>query len=472
MDNIKEYRKPLKKSIFIGCSVFIILLCFILSIITYRTYNRSLYNAYQDRMRDIIEYVESHIDIDDLDECVRTGVESEKYKELVAFMDGIMEDYDIHYLYLVTPVSVDPPLMMNIISADTAEGRATDPDGYYLGYVAQDDYDPAEIQRYFDAYGKEDIVFFKDFSAWGSDYPAARTLRNKAGEPFTMLCVDIEVEELEKEIRQFTVVNIVLIVLLGFVFISFFLYWMTKNITDPISKLEKSVVSFARISHEQKDPEKLSYESPNIHTDNEVESLSNAVEQLSKDMKEYVKNIVEVEDKVQDMKNQVNKMDTVAYQDALTHVKNKAWYDKVQERVDDDIIHGRARFGIIMVDLNSLKKVNDTYGHDHGNEYISGSCHIICVIFNHSPVFRIGGDEFVVLLENGDYDHRDVLMQRMKEAFDQASSDETREPWERYSASYGMAIFDDSRDISMEDVFKRADKLMYQHKLETKSARE
>ena len=157
MDDFKEYRKPLKKSIFIGCSVFIILLCFILSILTFRTYNRSLYNAYQDRMRDIVEYVESHIDIDDLYECVQTGEESEKFTELVAFMDGIMEDYDIHFLYIVTPLSVDPPQMMNIISADTAEGRATDPDGYYLGYIAPDDYDSAEMQRYFDAYGKEGI---------------------------------------------------------------------------------------------------------------------------------------------------------------------------------------------------------------------------------------------------------------------------------------------------------------------------
>ena len=165
-------------------------------------------------------------------------------------------------------------------------------------------------------------------------------------------------------------------------------------------------------------------------------------------------------------------MDMVAYQDALTHVKNKAWYDKTKERVDQEIITGRARFGLVMVDLNNLKKVNDTYGHEHGNDYISGACHIICVIFEHSPVFRIGGDEFVVLLENGDFDHRHVLMQRMAEEFEKSSSDESREPWERYSAAYGMTTFDDSEDISMDDVFKRADKLMYQHKLETKSARE
>ena len=71
-------RRPLRRSIFIGCSIFIILLCLILSILTYTTYTGSLYKSYEERMTDIINYVETHIDVDDLSECVATGVESEK----------------------------------------------------------------------------------------------------------------------------------------------------------------------------------------------------------------------------------------------------------------------------------------------------------------------------------------------------------------------------------------------------------
>ena len=82
-------KKPLKRSIIIGCSVFIVLLCLILSVLTYTTYTTSLYHSYEERMTDIIEYVESHIDMDDLSQCVETGIESEKYRELLAFMGGI-----------------------------------------------------------------------------------------------------------------------------------------------------------------------------------------------------------------------------------------------------------------------------------------------------------------------------------------------------------------------------------------------
>ena len=466
-------KRPLKKSIFISCAIFFIFLSLVLSILTYTNYTRSLYHAYELRMTDIIEYVESHMDIEDLSNCVDTGVESEKYAELMDFMDGIMDDFDIHFLYIVRPISADTPTVMkNILSADTHVGRQTDPDGLTLNYMIEDGYEPQYLKLYMEAMNSDGITFFKDFSDWGYDYTGVKPLINAKGEKFALLCVDIEVSDLRSTIREYMIVNVVLIIILGLLFILFFIAWANRNITEPITKLEKSVVSFAERSHEQKDPDKLSYDDPHIMTHNEVESLSNAVAQMSSDMRAYVKSILDAEGQVEDMKSQVIQMDTVAYQDALTHVKNKAWYDKTKSRVDEDIINGKAKFAILMIDLNNLKKVNDTYGHEHGDQYISGSCHQICKIYSHSPVFRIGGDEFVVLLENQDYDHRDQLLTALRASFEASSNDEDREPWERYSAATGMAIFDEENDVSMDDVFKRADTLMYQNKLESKMARE
>ncbi len=465
-------RKPLKKSIIISSSVFFLFLCLVLSIMTYNSYTKSLYRAYELRMADIIEYVESHIDKEDLSECVETGVISDKYMELMDFMDSVMDDFDIHFLYIVYPLKVEEPTeMLNILSADTHEGRITDPDGLTLDTVIVDGYEPQYIQLYVNALSTDSISYFKDFSDWGYDYTGLKPLVNEKGERFALLCVDIEVSELRNTIKKYTVTNVLLIIVLGLIFTVSFVLWASRNITEPISRLEKSVVSFAVASHGQKDPDKLNYDDPNIHTQNEVESLSNAVAQMSGDMRTYVKNILDAEGQVEDMKSQVSKMDMVAYQDALTHVKNKAWYDKTKARVDEDIINGKARFGLVMVDLNQLKKINDTYGHEHGNEYISGSCHQICKIYDHSPVFRIGGDEFVVLLENKDYDNREQLLKQLKTSFELSSADGEREPWDRYSAAVGMAVFDSENDVSMDDVFKRADTLMYQNKLESKMGR-
>lgn len=466
-------RKPLKRSIIIGCTVFIVLLCLILSVLTYTTYTRSLYRSYEARMTDIIEYVESHIDVDDLAQCIDTGVESEKFKEMMTFMDGIMEDFDVHYLYIVKPVEYeDSYVMMNIFSADTAQGRLEDPDGYYLGMLLHDDYELKDVLLYKEAMEKDGIVFFKNVSIWGYDYTGLLTLVDSKGDRVAALGVDFDVYELQRSIRAFTIVNVALIVILGCLFMGMFLLWMNRNVSGPITRLERSVVAFASSAHDQKDPEKLKYDDPDIHTQNEVESLSNAMSQMSLDMKKYVRNILDAEGVVEDMKTKVNQMDMVVYQDALTHVKNKAWYDMTEERVNGDIQAGTARFGILMADLNNLKKINDNYGHDHGNDYITGACHHICVTYQHSPVVRVGGDEFVVILENSDYDHREELLAEIKEVFNKACSDAWKDPWEKYSCAFGMAVYEQGKDRTMEDVFKRADSIMYRDKQNSKMARQ
>ena len=465
-------KKPLKRSIFLFILGFITLLCLVLSIMTYHTYNNSIYESYNRRMTDILNYVYSHIEIDDLSECVDSSVESEQFKEMMTFMDSIMEDFDIHFLYIVKPVmDRDPIVMMNIFSADTAEGRATDPDGYYLGLLLDGVYEEKDVITYNEMMQKDEITYFKNFSTWGYDYTAALPLINSEGEHFAVLCVDIQVEDVERAIRSYTIINIIIIIL-GILFMIIFIVWMNHNVTEPIGQLEKSVVSFAMRSHEQKNPDLLNYEDPHIHSHNEVESLANAVNQMSNDMQLYAKNILDAEGKVQVMRTKVSHMDIVAYQDALTHVKNKAWYDKIEKRIDSDIAKGTARFGIVMVDLNCLKQINDTYGHEHGNDYIFGSCHQICIIFDHSPVFRIGGDEFVILLENRDYDDRENLINTLKVAFAKSSEDQKREPWDRYSAAIGYSIFDAATDKAMNDVFKRADEAMYKDKVASKKARQ
>ena len=97
--------------------------------------------------------------------------------------------------------------------------------------------------------------------------------------------------------------------------------------------------------------------------------------------------------------------------DSLTGVKSRIVYDRKIIEIDEilkinkNLIH----FAICECDLNNLKQINDTYGHEAGDLYIKRCCKVICSFFKYSPVFRIGGDEFVVLLQNEDYEACDGL---------------------------------------------------------------
>ena len=165
-------------------------------------------------------------------------------------------------------------------------------------------------------------------------------------------------------------------------------------------------------------------------------------------------------------------MGEMAIKDALTGIRNKAGYDKEVDKITAELHEGKKEFGVVMVDLNYLKRINDEFGHEKGNIAIQNLCKVVCTVFDHSPVFRIGGDEFVAILRGDDYKNIDFLIAVFNNKLDDLQSDATLDPWEKTSAAIGYALFDDSQDAGYEDVFKRADEAMYARKKEMKAARQ
>jgi diguanylate cyclase (GGDEF)-like protein len=115
-------------------------------------------------------------------------------------------------------------------------------------------------------------------------------------------------------------------------------------------------------------------------------------------------------------------------------------------------------YGVIVFDINNLKTTNDTKGHEAGDTLIKNACSLICTQFKHSPVFRIGGDEFVAILHGSDYDNRETLAKEFDSIIDENNLNDG------VVVASGMAVFDPSIDTSYTHVFMRADKLMYDRK--------
>lgn len=150
--------------------------------------------------------------------------------------------------------------------------------------------------------------------------------------------------------------------------------------------------------------------------------------------------------------------------DPLTGVKSKYAYMETEVNIDEMI--GRDEItdlALIIFDLNSLKTINDNYGHEQGDQMICNACKIICRSFAHSPVFRIGGDEFIAVLEGEDYNNRSSILA----SFDQEveSNIATGGP----VVAAGMEDFDPDRDYNLSSVFERADRKMYERKEQLKN---
>lgn len=160
---------------------------------------------------------------------------------------------------------------------------------------------------------------------------------------------------------------------------------------------------------------------------------------------------------------------TIAYEDILTGVRNKTAYHESVHRIDNFISTTGVQFAIAIFDVNNLKDVNDTYGHNTGDALIQAICSHICDIFKHSPIFRIGGDEFVAIIETKDLPCCHELAEEFVNGLDNLKLEEHPDVW--VSAGVGVAVYDSNVDKSYADVFDRADQLMYKNKKELKEKR-
>jgi len=143
--------------------------------------------------------------------------------------------------------------------------------------------------------------------------------------------------------------------------------------------------------------------------------------------------------------------------DPLTGVRNRRAYLDEETKLDQMIVEKEdLKFAVIILDINDLKKINDTEGHQAGDQYIKDSCKIICTAFSHSPVFRVGGDEFVVLAQGEDYENIDALVENLQDRNAEASKTGG------IVIACGMAKFEN--DSFVAEVFERADTRMYENK--------
>ncbi|HAM15714.1 MAG TPA: hypothetical protein DCP91_07635 [Eggerthellaceae bacterium] len=150
--------------------------------------------------------------------------------------------------------------------------------------------------------------------------------------------------------------------------------------------------------------------------------------------------------------------------DAMTGVKNKLAFSEWEATMNDQIAEGESEeFAVGVCDVNGLKHINDTLGHKAGDEYIKSACELICDTFKHSPVFRIGGDEFALIISGEDYRNRAELFA----AFDATVEGNVKSGGVVISAGYSDHT--PGSNETFHAVFERADALMYERKNQLKS---
>ena len=253
------------------------------------------------------------------------------------------------------------------------------------------------------------------------------------------LVVSTPVSEAEGEWQKL-VLNILIVALEVLIISGIFTLIYTKRIAKPLKQLTRAA--------EQVDAGNYNFVL-DYDNDDEIGRLTNTFKKLANNMKEHISDL-----------------NSKVYVDSLTSVSNKAAYSsacaELQKKIDENPQH--TKFAIGIFDCNKLKQINDRFGHDKGDIYLKTASVAISKAFKNCPVFRVGGDEFAVILTDDNYLNREILINRFSEVRGRINAVAENE-WEMVNIAFGFAEFDYENDSEVEDVARHADRKMYEDKL-------
>lgn len=371
------------------------------------------------------------IDGDTLGALTEDDVGSEAYNDILRDLSSFQKNADIEFIYAVRQVSEDR--FVFIVDADPDDPAAFGEDIVVSsglrkagqGILAVDDAPLAD--------------------RWGNYYSAYCPVFDSGGNVAGVIGVDFDAQQYNAEVRKNTrYISLMplLTALVGIIVLVLITHRVRKKFMElnvGIAGLGESVDGLiqevdAMSGHAMEDT------CEGGTGGDELDELGGRIHCMQRKMKRYMEYL-----KLQ------------AYVDALTQVGSTSAYHERLKKLGEAIQRGSAAFAVAIFDINSLKQINDTYGHEQGDIIIKAAANAIASVFGAADTYRIGGDEFAVIAP----DITPAHMASVKSAV--VAYNETQ-PRVKLSMSRGTSAFRPGEDSDYQTVFARADKIMYESK--------
>ena len=290
--------RSIGRSLLLGCVLSVLCICLMMGAVGFMTYYRGMIERYQVYLSDLLHTTALSVDGDDLARCIETGEKSDRFEETQQILNRIKENYDIHYIYMVRPLNTEQTdNMMDVMAGITAQEKAEN-EAFYsvtLGGLTGDYYTPEVAGNYLKGMQKEDVSFFStDTTEFGRDFTGMLPIRDSAGQPVALLCVDISMNEIRRVWIQYVLTLIGAIILLSALAMTIMYSWLKKRVILPVQRLKEVSEKIVSSSRETDDPQELILADPEIHTGDEMEVLAVALSDMFADMKLYMTDLLKV----------------------------------------------------------------------------------------------------------------------------------------------------------------------------------
>jgi diguanylate cyclase (GGDEF)-like protein len=174
---------------------------------------------------------------------------------------------------------------------------------------------------------------------------------------------------------------------------------------------------------------------------------------------------------ITEQRRQQEQLRAMSMSDELTRLHNRRGFLMLAEQHVRAAQREGTPCAIVFTDVNGLKAVNDSFGHDAGDQLIRSAADVLRVTFRESDIIaRLGGDEFVALLGNSGPATHGTIVARLTAGIDEHNAYAT--PVDRLSLSVGITFFDPERPLPLPDLMVEADRLMYADKDQQRRVRD
>lgn len=407
------------------------------------------------------------IQFDELSKEVKDAYAIYKYEYYRLRFEESAKSFNIAYSYYIVPTG-EPEHMNWFLDI----GREPESHGSPYLYLCFDVLDPVKDHPHmWEAW--ETGVRPKGYDIYDASFQYGNTYAYYSpliinGQKLGVIGVEVEIGKIYGSIIQATIKQMITISIVLILFMILLLIIIRSNYIRKLVIMRNFIEDYSKT----KDLEVADKLSREVNNNDEISTIIGKFAEMIVEIDSYMKNLSKTSMELHNTRQKAIEYSELATKDSLTGIRNKTAYDKEVQKIVWEMDEGHKEIGVAMIDLNFLKQINETYGHDKGNIAIISLCKIVCHIFQHSPVFRIGGDEFVVILKGHDLENIEELISEFQRQQKKLRDNPNLAYWEKTSAAIGYAVYAPNIDSSYDSVFKRADKDMYNNKKAMKALRE
>ncbi len=426
------------KKYLVLAAIFLLIVNVSLGIILTRQSSNAMKALMKGRMLDVSNTAASMIDGDVLRDITAEDKDTEGYRQILKSLTYFQENIDLKYIYCIRD-------MGNREFIFTVDPTVLDPAPFGESVVYTDALYEASL-----GHASVDRESYTD--DWGRFYSAYSPVFDSAGKVAGIVAVDFSAEWYERQVagQIWAVVIITCLSLsLGLAIVLMIVSRSRKRYRMLMEELNSLSDGIETLANELSDGE-WTEGAELLHED--MERISASFDEVTA-LGEKIRSLQVY------MSIQIDRVSSKAYRDGLTGLENRTAYNEYISVLNRQIENRTADFSVAMFDINGLKVVNDRQGHEKGDRLIVKASELLNEAFHGERIFRIGGDEFAVIL--GCIGEQ---AQRAMAGYEKVLKDKGTDEKGRVIMSSGFSAFDVDTDSTYQDPFSRADQLMYDHK--------